>query len=562
MQYPTRAAPTRLAELPRHMSRDSKKLKAAGHLSFSHGKPMPVAEQYQSSLQRDFHKELMAGLGAGNAAVKTTLGSSIRIKWDRGDQTAKGWQSTTRLFNEDMVAKSAEMSRPVMPDLSVHWNFGDEKVKYATQMSEDMNIDYRLGLQMNQASKRDRGPIRSCVTLGDEHAEPVGGDPERYRASSQENFRNFTTEEAEASRGKSAAEIAGKEGRAKPRSAVQFGGGKDDLPANLRFRTTSIMSNVAPDEQLVRDTRLPPSQPVRSDMKLADGPPTMYTTNYGDDFMVAADQEAKGPEHNPDQYRSAIQIGSETNVLDYATAASSDYVNHGTSVSKPVQPNVRSKVVFGDNYDVKWKSVNNDRVDPRLVPGAYVNAREDPGYRGPRKRIFDPDVDPMLELHKRTQVMGGDTSLRCAYLSSYQESLGRRGNEDCKTSVPDASRAATSKISLAETAGAPMRSSYEIGSGKPLDEREVKGAHRAAATLGNHSRIDIAMSGVQNTYETAAKTDYVVPPPFEQFPRCQPAVGGGAKKASQEGAQTDWKTSTQEGFRPFKYAGMLQSTYL
>ena len=68
------------------------------------------------------------------------------------------------------------------------------------------------------------------------------------------------------------------------------------------------------------------------------------------------------------------------------------------------------------------------------------------------------------------------------------ESLGQRGNEDCKTSVPEASRAATSKISLAETASAPMRSSYEIGSGKPLNVNEVKGASRAATTLGNHSR--------------------------------------------------------------------------
>ena len=56
-----------------------------------------------------------------------------------------------------MIAKSVEMSKPVMPDLSVHWRFGDEEVKYATQMGDDMNIDYTLDVQMNKMGKRDRG---------------------------------------------------------------------------------------------------------------------------------------------------------------------------------------------------------------------------------------------------------------------------------------------------------------------------------------------------------------------------------------------------------------------
>ena len=170
----------------------------------------------------------------------------------------------------------------------------------------------------------------------------------------------------------------------------------------------------------------------------------------------------------------------------------------------------------------------------------------------------------MLELRRRTQVMGGNTSLQPTFLSSYQEDMGRRGNDDCKTSVPEASQAAVSKISLAETAGSePMQSSYQVGSGKPLNVNEVKeayGDHTFKAS--NQSRIDIAMSGIQNTYETVAKTDYVVPPPFDQYPRCQPAVGGGAKKASQEGAQNDWKTSSQADFKPFVYAGAKERTYL
>lgn len=558
--------PSRVAELPTHMKRESKKLKAAGsRITLSHGEPLPASKQYESSLQRDFHKELTDGLGA-SAAIKSELGSSIRIKWDRGDQTAKGWQSTTRLFNEDMVAKASEMSKPVKPDLSVHWNFGDENVKYRTQMSDDMNIDFRVGFELNKNSKRDRGPIRSCITLGDELSEPPGGDPERYRALSQENFRNFTQKEADEARGKSAAELGKKSGYAKPKSAVQFGGGKDDLSSDLRFRTTSIMSNIAPDEQVVKDTRLPPAQPVRSDMKLADGPPTKYSTNYGDDFAPQVG-ESKGHTNKPDQYRSAIQIGSKAEVLDYATAASSDYVDHGTNLSKAVQPNVRSKVVLGYDNSVKWKSVANDTIDPRFVPGAYINAREDPEYRGPRKHkrasSGENQVDPMIELRKRTQIMGANTSLRPEYLSSYQESLGRRGNDDCKTSKRDPSQAAVSKISLAETKTKIMETSYEIGSGKSLNAAQVTEAYGDHShKIANQSRIDIAMSGIKNTYETAARTDYVVPPPFEQYPRCQPSIGGGAKNASQEGASNHWITSSQDEYRSYTYKGMRQSTYL
>ena len=38
------------------------------------------------------------------------------------------------------------------------------------------------------------------------------------------------------------------------------------------------------------------------------------------------------------------------------------------------------------------------------------------------------------------------------------------------------------------------------------------------------------MSGVKDSYETAATADYVIPPPYKQLPRCTPAAGGGAAK--------------------------------
>ena len=73
------------------------------------------------------------------------------------------------------------------------------------------------------------------------------------------------------------------------------------------------------------------------------------------------------------------------------------------------------------------------------------------------------------------------------------------------------------------------------------------------------------MSGVTNSYETAGKADYVVPPPFEQLPRCQPAVGGGASKACKEGLPGDkgsWSTNAGDSFRSYTFKGATQTTYL
>jgi len=545
-----------VAEVPAHLQRrraSSKLSKAGSGITLSHGAALDPSEQYQSSLQRDFHKKLTDGL-LGDRAASKPLGTSIRIKWAGGDQTSKGWSSTMASFNNDMVNRNAAMSKPNQPDVGVHWNFGEEKAMYRTQMSEDMNIDFDLGYKINQMDKRDRGPIKSCVTLGNEHAEPPGGDPKRYAASAATNFRNFSYEEAEAARGKSAAEVAG--GRnVGTKTAVQFGGGKDDLPNNLRYRTTSIMSNVAPDEEEVRRTTLPPAKPIRSRMKIADGPATVYSTNYTDDFQPSND-DARGPTYDPNAGKSAIQIGSIVNVLDYATAASSDYIDFGVDPNPPVQPDNRSKVVLGSDYaNVKWVSVNNDRVDPSLIPGAYINARDEKGYKGQKtlRKEMMAGIDPQAEFQKRMQILGADASYKMPYKSSYLAEVGTRDKVDCRTSKREPSSCAVSTLSLKETEDEILSSSYMRGSGVNVTETEVRNAHRQPNKAGNNSRIDISMSGIQNNYETAATADYVVPPPFKQLPRCQPAIGGGAAKASQEGAQIQWKSMLQESFKPFQY---------
>jgi hypothetical protein len=542
-----------VADVPPHFQRRraSKLSKAGSGITLTHGKPLDVSQQYQSSLQRDFHKKLTDGL-MGDRATAKPLSSSIRIKFS--EDSAKNWNSTMNAFNNDMVSHAAAMSKPNQPDVGVHWNFGEEKLKYTTQMTEDMNIDFARGFEINRSAKRDRGPIRSCVQLGDEHAEPAGGDPTRYAASSLENFRNFSFEEADAARGKSAAQLAG--GRSVgTKTAVQFGGGHDDLTSDLRFRTTSIMSNVAPDEEQVRRTTLPPAKPIRSKMKIADGPPTIYSTNYGDDFTMA-DEEVTGPQHNPDQYKSAITIGSKVEVLDYATAASSDYVDFGTDTNPPVQPDNTSKVVLGSDYSaVKWVSVNNDRVDPSLVPGAYINARDEKGYKGQKtlKQLNLLHVDPKAEFQKRMQILGADASYKMPYQTTYKGGMGLRNNRDCETSKRQPSTISSSTFSLKETEDEKMTTSYRFGSGINVSTDEVRNAHRKPNEAGNDSRVDISMSGVQNSYETAAKTDYVIPPPYKQLPRCTPAIGGGAAKASSEGARISWRTSSEDAFKPYRY---------
>ena len=543
------------AELPPHLQRNrrAKKLSSAGAgITLTHGKALEPSVQYQSSLQRDFHKKLTDGLSAEDRAGAKPLGSSIRIKWVADND--KDWSSTMSSFNKDMVSRHAAMSKPNQPDVGVHWNFGEEKLAYTTQMSEDMKIDFDLGYKINKVDKRDRGPIKSCVTLGNEHAEPPGGDPARYAASALTNFRNFSFEEADAARGKSAAQLAG--GRSVgTKTAVQFGGGHDDLTNDLRYRTTSIMSNVAPDEDEVRRTTLPPAKPIRSKMKLADGPSTMYSTNYSDDFQ-REDQNVTLEIAKQVQHKSGVQIGSKFEMLDYATAASSDYVNFGTDLNPLVQPDNGSKVVLGrDPNAIKWISVNNDRVDPSLVPGAYINGRDEKGYKGAKKvnaKTME-GVDPKAEFQKRMQILGADASYKMPYQTTYKSGIGERANVDSQTSKRLPSDAATSTLSLRETDDEPMTTSYRFGSGVNVTESQVRGAHRAMNTAGNNSRIDISMSGVKDLYETAATSDYTIPPPFKQLPRCQPAIGGGAAKASSEGAKINWRTSSQDSFKPYRY---------
>ena len=542
-----------VADIPLHLQRrkSSKLSKAGTGITLSHGAELDPSQQYSTSLQRDFHKKLTDGL-LGDRSASKPLGTSIRIKW--ANTGSNGWSSTMASFNKDMVNRHAAMSKPNQPDLGVHWNFGSEKVRYKTQMSDDMNIDFDLGYEINRTEKRGRGPIRSCVALGNEHAEPPGGDPKRYASSALENFRNFTYEEADAARGKSNAELAG--GRnVGTKTAVQFGGGKDDLPVNLRYRTTSIMSNTAPDEDEVRRTTLPPAKPIRSRMKLADGPATIYSTNYTDDFK-GSNKDTRGAAYDPNAGRSAIQIGSKANVLDYATAASSDYVDFGVDPNPPVQPDNTSKVVLGTDYSaVKWVSVNNDRIDPSLVPGSYINARDEKGYKGQKtlKAGAMSGVDPKAEFQKRMQILGADASYKMPYKTSYLADVGERGNIDCVTSKRQSSTCATSTLSLKETKDELLESSYMRGSGANVSESQVKAAHREKNKAGNNSRVEIAMSGIKNNYETAAKSDYVIPPRYKQLPRCTPAIGGGAAKASSEGAKISWKTSSEDAFKYYHY---------
>ena len=547
------SADARVAELPPHFQRRASKLSKAGSgITLSHGKPLSNAEHYQSSLQRDFTKNLTDGL-MGDVASAKPLSSSIRIKFS--EDSARNWNSTMNSFNTDMVNRHAAMSKPNQPDVGVHWNFGEEKNTYTTQMTEDMNIDFALGHEMNKSAARDRGPIRSCVQLGNEHAEPKGGDPERYRPSAAENFRNFTFEEADAARGKSAAQLAG--GRSVgTKTAVQFGGGHDDLSSNLRYRTTSIMSNVAPDEEVVRNTTLPPAKPIRSKMKIADGPATIYATNYGDDFKQSGEETIwSGPPKSNN--KSAISIGDRrVNPLTYATAASSDYIDFGTDTNPPVQPDNRSKVVLGMDYTaVKWISVNNDRVDPSLVPNAYVNARDEKGYKGQKtlKQLNLLHVDPKAEFEKRMQILGADATYKMPYQTTYKGGMGLRNNKDCETSKRSASTISSSTFSLKETEDEKMTTSYRFGSGVNVTTDQVRAAHRKPNEAGNDSRVDISMSGVKDSYETAATADYVIPPPYKQLPRCTPAAGGGAAKASKTGAKITWHTSSQDSFQDFHY---------
>ena len=339
------------------------------------------------------------------------------------------------------------------------------------------------------------------------------------------------------------------------KTAVQFGGGADDLTSDKRYRTTSIMSNDAPDEAQVKEYSLPPAKPIRSKMKIADGPATVYSTNYTDDFKPST-EDARGPTYDPNSGKSAIQIGSVVNVLDYATAASSDYVDFGVDPNPPVQPDNRSKVVLGSDFTaVKWISVNNDRVDPSLVPGAYVNARDEKGYKGQKtlKAATLAGIDPQAEFQKRMQILGADATYKMPYKSSYLAEVGKRGNVDCRTSKRIPSSCAISTLSLKETEDEVLVSSYMRGSGVNVTELEVRGAHRQQNKAGNDSRVDISMSGIKDSYETAATADYVVPPPYKQLPRCTPAIGGGAAKASSEGAKISWRTSSEDAFLPYQY---------
>ena len=115
-----------------------------------------------------------------------------------------------------------------------------------------------------------------------------------------------------------------------------------------------------------------------------------------------------------------------------------DYVDFGAVSAPAVSADTSSKVVLGTEKGIAWKSVANDRIDP-TVPGAYVNARDLPGYRGV------PNLSVARKLAK--EKLKNTTKSVVAYESSYHGDFPDRSADSDQFS---AARRLVSALSLAE----------------------------------------------------------------------------------------------------------------